>query len=65
MQVKALAELLLKTPDAQVLLKVSNDWCEVTGVVGTGQHRNGITLTAYNPHLPGVIVVEPDIDEVK
>ncbi len=60
-----LSVILSKPPyaTAQVLTKVSNDWCEVTGVSATGEHRNGIALTAAQPALGGgVIVVESDAE---
>ncbi len=62
---KELAEVLNRTEyrTRHVLVRVSNDWCEVNGVVATGEHRNAITLEARNPALGGgVIVVEPDLE---
>lgn len=60
---KELAAVLTKPQyaNAHVLMKVANDWCEVTGVAATGEHRNGITPQVTHPALDGgVIVVEPD-----
>lgn len=66
MKAKEVAEQLLRTPDAEVLVKVSNDWVEVCGVGATGRHRNAVTLLVQNPSLGGgVIVVEPDLEDSK
>ena len=63
MNCKRLAELLLKTPDAQVLLRAGGDWVEVCDVKATGVHRNAVTLEVCNPALGGgVIVAEPDLE---
>jgi hypothetical protein len=61
MKAKEVAERLMKYPDADVLLRVGSDWVEVCNVGSTGQHRNAVTFEVVNPHLPGVIVVEPDV----
>lgn len=61
MKASEVAAKLLKTPNAEVLLRVGDDWCETVDVQATGEHRNAVTLTASNPELGGgVIVVEPD-----
>jgi hypothetical protein len=44
MTAKEVANELLKTPDAQVLIKVNNSWVEVSAVKPTGVHRNAVTL---------------------
>lgn len=62
MNCKELADLLMKTPKAQILLRVSNDWVEVCGVKYTGQHRNAVTLEVISPAINGVIVVAPDLE---
>jgi len=61
MKAREVAELLMKTPDTEVVIRVSNDWCEVVGVGETGVHRNAVTFLTYEQSLPGVIVVEPDM----
>lgn len=62
MKCSEIAKQLMKTPDAEVLLKVSNDWVEVQGVKATGQHRNGVTfeVVADMGGMGGVIVVPED-----
>ncbi len=61
MTCREFAELLLKTPDAQFLVRYGNDWVEVCGVHATGEHRNAVCPVVQNPALGGgVIVVEPD-----
>ncbi len=74
MKAKQLAELLLKTPDAEVIIPyicfgdtqkwMGYDWVEVFGVKPTGSHRNAITLDVAMPG-GGVIVVEDTILESK
>lgn len=61
MNVRDLIRKLSDMPqDAHVLLKVGNEWQEAFDVTGTGQHRNAVTITTYNPNLPGVIVADPE-----
>ena len=63
MNCSEVAALLLKIPNASVLLRVGNDWVEVCGIRATGEHRNAVTLEVRNNALGGgVIVVEPDIE---
>ena len=64
MKAREVAEKLMKTPDAEVLVRVSNDWVEVCDVGATGEHRNAVALLVMNPALGGgVIVVEPDLEK--
>ncbi len=49
--------------NVHVLTKVGNDWCEISGVIATGQHRNAVMLNVDVPGLAGIIVVEPDIED--
>jgi len=61
MKASEVAAKLLKTPNAEVLVRVESDWVECTGVTTTGQHRNAVCLKATNPELGGgVLVVPPD-----
>jgi len=52
MKCKEVAELLLKTPEAELLAKVADEWAEVRGVRATGQHRNAVTLELTMPDGP-------------
>ncbi len=39
-----LAALLLRHPEASVLMKVGDEWYPVIDVVATGEHRNAVTF---------------------
>ncbi len=60
MKASEVAKWLNETPNAQVLVRVGNDWCECVGVGATGEHRNAVCLKAVDMDLGGVIVVQPD-----
>lgn len=49
MTCKELSDLLLRTPDSKVKIKVNNDWHDIIGVGGTGRpsrrHKNDISIT--------------------
>ena len=57
-----LANQLQQCPDAIVLVKVGNDWVEVRGVIGTGEHRNAVTfkVTEDMGGVSGVIAYTND-----
>lgn len=49
MTCKDLAEQLLTTPGAYVLLEAGGNWVEVVGVEPAENHRNAVTLTLGKP----------------
>lgn len=64
MNAKEVATELLKTPTAQVLLKVGSDWVEVWGVKAVGENRNAVNFNAVtlNAVMPGGGVMVVDIE---
>jgi hypothetical protein len=59
MTCREVAEQLLRTPNAEILVRVGNEWAEVFGVCGTGEHRNAVTLRVteeISAVVPDVIV---------
>lgn len=41
---REIADLLMQTPDAVLLLKDDGVWRTVAGVTPTGEHRNAVTF---------------------
>lgn len=60
MKASEVAELLAKTPDAQVLAQVGGEWVEVCGVKSTD--RNAVFLELFGG---GVIVVDTESRRVR
>lgn len=63
MKASEVASELMKTPDAEVLLRIGHEWVGVQEVAATGQHRNAVTLipTFPLPTCEGATVVNDEI----
>lgn len=51
MKASEVAKWLMKTPDAEVLIREGKDWLECVGVRATGEHRNAVCLNAVDVNL--------------